>query len=121
MSLQVLIPNIFYTDVAAGLQLFVECLGFEIAYSEPDAPKPFYVVRRDSVKAYLVQDAEFALKDRPELRIETDDIDSIYTEVSERFPGLLHPNLKKVTLREWGAKEFALLDKSGVCIVFMQW
>ena len=116
-----MIPNIFYTDIRTGLQLFVDCMGFDIAYSEPDADKPFYVVKRDTVKAHLVQDEEYAVKDRPELRIETDDIEGMYKEVSERNPELLHPNLKVVTLREWGAREFALRDASDVCIIFMQW
>lgn len=121
MSLQVLIPNIFYSDVQVGLQLFVDCLGFEIVYSDTESEQPFYVVKRDGVKAYLVEDADFAMKDRPELRIETDDIEGIYNEIRERCPELLHPNLPEIALREWGAKEFAVLDESHVCIVFIQW
>ena len=121
MSLQVLIPNIFYSDVQVGLQLFVDCLGFEVVYTDTEGEQPFYVVKRDGIKVYLVEDADFAMKDRPELRIETDDIDGVYNEIKERYPDLLHPNLPEVTLREWGAKEFAVLDESQVCIVFMQW
>ena len=116
-----LIPNIFYSDVKVGLNLFVDCLGFEIVYSDTESEQPFYVVKRDGVKVYLVEDDDFAMKDRPELRIETDDIESVYNEIKERYPDLLHPNLPEVTLREWGAKEFAVLDESHVCIVFMQW
>ncbi|MBE7173171.1 MAG: hypothetical protein INR73_21535 [Williamsia sp.] len=121
MSLQVLIPNIFYSDVQVGLHLFVEGMGFEIVYSDIEGEQPFYVVKRDGVKVYLVEDADFAMRDRPELRIETDDIESIYNEISDRHPELLHPNLPEVTVREWGAKEFALVDESHVCIVFVQW
>jgi hypothetical protein len=68
-----------------------------------------------------VQDAEFAAKDRPELGIETDDIEAIHAEISARRPDLLHPNLPEVTLREWGAREFALLDSTTVCVVFRSW
>lgn len=116
-----MIPNIYYSDVQVGLQLFVDCLGFEVVYSDTAGEQPFYVVKRDGVKVYLVEDQDFAMKDRPELRIETDDIESIYSEIRERNPDLLHPNLPEVTLREWGAREFAVLDESHVCIVFIQW
>ena len=116
-----MIPTIFYSDVQVGLQLFVDCLRFGIVYSDTEGEQPFYVVKRDGIKVYLVEDADFAMKDRPELRIETDDIESIHNEIKERRPELLHPNLSEVTLREWGAKELAVLDESHVCIVFMQW
>jgi hypothetical protein len=55
------------------------------------------------------------------LRIEPDDIEEAYNHVKKKNPELLHPNLKEITLRPWGAKEFALLDESGVCLIFQQW
>ena len=44
------------------------------------------VVGRDGAKAYVVESPEYAAKDRPEIAIETDDIDEIYcvTEHYER-------------------------------------
>jgi hypothetical protein len=56
----------------------------------------------------------------PELRIETDNIDEVFDKVFASHPHLLHPNLNKVTLRPWGAKEFAIADKQ-VGIRFQQW
>ena len=41
-------------------------------------------------------------------------------EAKESHPEFLHPNLSKVTLRPWGAKEFALMDKQ-VGIRVQQW
>jgi hypothetical protein len=79
------------------------------------------VVGRDGARAYVVESAEYAAKDRPEIAIETDDIDAIYKEVSAKRPDALHPNASRVTKRPWGALEFALLDKTGVCVVFRQW
>ena len=38
----------------------------------------------------------------------------------ENDPPSLHPNLSKVTLRPWRAKEFALMDKQ-LGIVIQQW
>jgi hypothetical protein len=112
-----LIPKVFYAEIKVGLDLFVRCLGFELLYQDDSIS----VLERDGAKVYLVQDAEIAAFDRPELAIETDDIESIYQEISARAPELLHPNSCKVELKPWGAQEFAVLDATNVCVVFRQW
>jgi hypothetical protein len=50
----------------------------------------------------------------------TKNIDEVYAKVSKSHPEFLHPNLKKVTLRLWCAKEFSLTDKQ-IGIVIQQW
>lgn len=112
-----LIPKIFYERMQDGLAFFVDGLGFKVLHQDAELA----VIARDGAKAYLVQSPEYAAKDRPELSVDTDDIDSIYREMSERAPHLLHPNLKTVTLRPWGAREFAMRDKTSVCVVFREW
>ncbi len=112
-----LVPKIFFDRMEDGLDLFVGCLGFTVLHQDASLA----VVARDGAKAYLVESAEYAAKDRPEIAIETDDIAQIYEEVSAKRPEILHPNLPRVTKRPWGALEFSLLDKTGVCIVFRQW
>lgn len=112
-----LIPKVFYADLADGLDLFVACLGFRIAHRDGT----LVVVERDGAKAYLVEDAEVAAKDRPELAIESDTIDALHAEVTGRRPDLLHPNLRSVTTRPWGAREFAVRDRTDVCVVFREW
>jgi hypothetical protein len=112
-----LIPKVFYADINVGLDLFVRGIGFEIAYQDDSIS----VLERDGAKVYLMQNAALAALDRPELAIETDDIDSIHAEIKARAPELLHPNVPEVSLRPWGAREFALLDSTTVCVVFRQW
>lgn len=112
-----LIPKVFFNHMDEGLDLFVNCMGFEVLHQD-DA---LAVVAKDGAKAYLVESPEYASKDRPEIAIETDSIDEIYREISEKRPDVLHPNLPCVTKRPWGALEFSLLDKTGVCVVFRQW
>ncbi|MEQ4574202.1 MAG: hypothetical protein ABN502_04575 [Gammaproteobacteria bacterium] len=112
-----LIPKIFYERLQDGLEFFVDGLGFELLYRDASLA----VVARDGAKAYIVQDAGYAAKDRPELGIETDDIGAIFEEMSSRAPHLLHPNSNRVSLKPWGAREFAMLDKTAVCVVFRQW
>jgi hypothetical protein len=111
-----LVPKIFYDRMADGLDLFVDGMGFTIGYRDDNMA----VVERDGAKAYIIESPEFAAKDRPEIAIETDAIDDWYREISARRPDLLHPNGKTVTLKPWGAREFALLDKTHVCVIFRQ-
>lgn len=112
-----LIPKLFFNQLSEGLDLFVDALGFTVLYKDEDLA----VVERDTAKAYLVQSPEFAAKDRPEITLETDTIVTLYAEISAKRPDLLHPNGNTVTQKPWGATEFALLDTTGVCIVFRQW
>lgn len=117
MTMTRLIPKIFYEHMEQGLDLFVNAMGFEVLHQDENLA----VVERDGAKTYIVQSAEYAAKDRPEIAIETDSIEAIHAEISARRPELLHPNVPAVRLRSWGAREFALLDKTGVCVVFRQW
>lgn len=116
-----LVPNIFYTDIKVGLKLFVDCLEFKIGYSELDSKDPFCVLEKGELRINLFQNQEYAEKDRPEFRLVTNDIEEAYKKISTSHPELLHPNLNKVTLRPWNAKEFALADESHVCIIIQQW
>jgi hypothetical protein len=112
-----LIPKIFYSSMSDGLDLFVNCLGFKVVYQD----KTLAVIERDGAKAYLVEDAEFAAKDRPEITIETDSIDEVYDEVCSRRPEILHPNSNAVEKKPWGSREFAVRDQTHVCVIFRQW
>ena len=115
--LQRLIPKIFYDSLDEGLDLFVNALGFTVKYRDEELA----VVERDLAKAYIVASPEYAAKDRPEIALETDNIQELFDEISARRPELLHPNSRQITRRPWGALEFAVLDKTTVCVVFRQW
>ena len=115
--LTALIPKVFYADLSIGLDLFAGGIGMTVLHRDDSLA----VLARDQAKVYLVQDAEYAAKDRPELAIETDDIDAVYTDIRQRRPDLLHPNLSAVTRQPWGPREFALLDATTVCVVFRDW
>jgi hypothetical protein len=121
MKFTKLVPNIFYADIKVGLKLFVECLEFTIGYDDLGSEEPFCVVEKDGLAIHLIQSKEFAEKDRPEIRLETDNIEEAYSKVRLTFPELLHPNLKEIALRPWQAREFALKDDSDVCVIIQQW
>lgn len=115
--LTTLVPTVFYADVSVGLDLFVDGLGLTAVHRDDD----LVVVARDGIKLCLVEDAELAAGERPELGVETDDLDEVYADVAQRRPDLLHPNLDRPTMREWGAREVALLDATTVCVVLREW
>ena len=112
-----LIPKIFYERLEDGLDFFVDALGFRIDYRDATLA----VVSRDGAKAYLVEDPASAARERPELAIDTDDVDAVYREMAARAPQLLHPNASRVAPRPWGSREFAMLDPTTVCVNFRQW
>lgn len=115
--LTALVPKVFYADVEVGIDLFVDGIGMQVLHRDDD----LVVVGRDAAKLYLVEDAEYAAKDRPELAIETDSIETDHADISARRPDLLHPNLRRIKRQPWGPREFALLDSTTVCVVFRDW
>ncbi len=110
MNFDKLVPNIFYDDINDGLKIFVDCLGFEIGHNEINSANPFCVLEKDGLRINLFQDAVQAKEHNPEFRLVTKNIAEVYEKVSKSHPEFLHPNLNSVTLRPWGAKEFALRD-----------
>src|SRR3954467_11570652 len=105
-----LVPSVFYADLSEGLKIFVDCLQFTIEHKDLNASQPYCVLKKDGISIMLFQDEQLAKEHNPELRLVTNNIEEVYTRVSSLYPHLLHPNLNQVTLRPWGAKEFAIAD-----------
>jgi hypothetical protein len=120
MNFLKLVPNIFYTDISGGLKLFVDCLQFTIGHEELTAAQPFCVLEKDGLRINLFQNDELAKEHYPGFRLVTDNIEEAYAKISASHPHLLHPNLSKVTLRPWGAREFAVKDNQ-VGVIIQQW
>ena len=120
MHFNKLVPNVFYVDIKEGLKLFIDCLEFKIEHDEINSANPFCVIERDGLRINLFQNKELANEHNPEFRLVTDDIDGVFKKISSSHPEFLHPNLSEITLRPWGAKEYALMDKQ-LGIVIQQW
>ncbi|MGY3214734.1 hypothetical protein [Mucilaginibacter sp. HD30] len=120
MNFTSLVPSVFYADINIGIKTFVDCLEFTMGHQELNTRSPYCVVNKGSLSVMIFQDKAQAENDHPELRLETDNIDEVYQKVASSFPEMLHPNLNKVTLRPWGAKEFAIID-GQIGIRLMQW
>jgi len=115
-----IVPSLFYEDIRIAIKTFIDCLEFTMGHEELQSDNPFCVVKKDGLSIMIFQNAEYAEKEHPEIRLETNNIEEVYAPVAEKFPELLHPNLKKIELRPWGAKEFAMLD-GQIGIRVQQW
>ena len=120
MNFTKLVPNVYYVDINDGLKLFIDCLEFRIGHEELKSKDPFCVIEKGELQMYLFENKELAKEHNPEFRLVTNSIDEVYKKVSSSHPEFLHPNLSKVTLRPWGAKEFALRDHQ-VGVIIQQW
>lgn len=120
MKFEKLVPNVFYVTINDGLKFFVDCLGFTIEHDELKSNHPFCVLEKDGLRINLFENAELAKEHSPEFRLVTKNIEEVYAQVSKSHPEFLHPNLKVITLRPWGAREFAVMDKQ-LGIVIQEW
>jgi hypothetical protein len=120
MNFEKLVPNIFYVNISDGLKLFVDCLDFTVEHNEIKSSQPFCVLEKDGLRINLFENAALAKEHNPEFRLVTKNIEEVYEKVVASHAQFLHPNLKKITLRPWGAKEFALMDKQ-LGIIIQQW
>jgi hypothetical protein len=120
MNFTKLVPNVFYEDIHEALKLFADCLEFKIQHNELTAKTPFCVIERDGLRINLFQNKEMAQEHHPEFRLVTENIEEVFKKVAVSHPAFLHPNLPEITLRPWGAKEFALRDKQ-LGIIIQQW
>src|ERR1700759_3106519 len=120
MQFKRIVPSLFYFDIQIGLKTFIDCLEFTMGHEELDSENPFCVVKKDGISIMLFQNAHYAELEHPEIRLETENIDEVYAAVALKYPELLHPNLSEVTLRPWGAREFAMLD-GQIGIRVQQW
>lgn len=120
MNFLKLVPNVFYANINDGIKLFIDCLEFTMGHEELTARTPFCVVEKGDLRINLFQDARLAAEHNPEFRLVTDDIEGVYQKISGSHPEFLHPNLRVVTRRPWGAREFALRDNQ-LGIVIQQW
>ena len=120
MNFLKIVPNVFYENIADGVTLFVDCLEFAITHDERNSPQPFCVIEKIGLRINLFQNSQLAAEHAPEFRLVTDNIEEVYAKISATHPHLLHPNLNSITLRPWGAKEFAIKDHQ-LGVIIQQW
>jgi catechol 2,3-dioxygenase-like lactoylglutathione lyase family enzyme len=129
------IPALPVRDVGTAVGHYRDRLGFTPVHVEDG----FAVLQRDDARVHLWQAADRSwsgredLRERPvdsgaesflagtaSCRIETEDIDRLYGEMTAA--GVLHPVSRDgVTETDFGTREFATLDADGNLIEFFRW
>ncbi|CAN5625081.1 hypothetical protein BH10BAC5_BH10BAC5_03150 [soil metagenome] len=120
MTFTKLVPNVFYADINDALKIFIDCLEFKIEHDELKSKNPFCVIEKDGLRINLFENKELAKEHNPEFRLVTANIEEVFDKIASSHPEFLHPNLKEITLRPWGAKEFAIMDKQ-LGVIIQQW
>ncbi|WP_228850900.1 VOC family protein [Aegicerativicinus sediminis] len=109
-------PVLPVQNVVAALFFYVNKLGFDILFADdPDEPK-YAGIARDGIQIHLQwHDAkEWEVEvDRPMLRIETENVDALFTELNEKE--VFHKDTKLMN-SQWGTREFGFYDlyKNGL-------
>ena len=111
------IPILPSSDVRAGVDFYVQKLGFSEAFSHGE-PVSYAGVSRDGAMVHLCQmDDAKAIAAQTMLRFAVQNVGVLYDELKDS--GALHPNGALQT-KPWGTREFTVLDLDGVCITFYE-
>ena len=102
-------------DVETAIE-FYEKLGFTTTHTE-GKPLKMAIVERDEIQIFIVQNDYKHLAEKTSFRIRVEGIEQLYEEFLAKGEDIIHSN-GKLEAKPWGCKEFAVLDKAGVCITF---
>lgn len=107
------VPILVVNDIGRSLAFFKQ-LGFQILHQE----EGFAITTRDEISVHFTHKDDQKPEDNWSVcRIIVSNIESLYQEVQPTHA--IHPNGHLET-KDWGAKEFALIDPCGVLIVFTE-
>ena len=87
----------FYEDVI-GLETAMD-LGWVVTYAAPGNPTAQVTIVREEASAAV----------QPDISIEVDDVDVVYSAAKARGYEILHP----LTLEPWGVRRFFVRDPTG--------
>eukprot|EP00295_Goniomonas_pacifica_P047472 CAMPEP_0175912268 /NCGR_PEP_ID=MMETSP0108-20121206/8632_1 /TAXON_ID=195067 ORGANISM="Goniomonas pacifica, Strain CCMP1869" /NCGR_SAMPLE_ID=MMETSP0108 /ASSEMBLY_ACC=CAM_ASM_000204 /LENGTH=133 /DNA_ID=CAMNT_0017234561 /DNA_START=6 /DNA_END=407 /DNA_ORIENTATION=+ len=119
MKLTRQVSSVFYQDLAAAKQFWVDYLQFLVVHEE----EQLCVVQRDAVAFHLMVGPNYTKDLEPLVRIETDDIKAVWDDLQKRDAQGKYKHARfpdGPERRPWGAQEFAVGDEK-VCLVFQQW
>ena len=109
-------PVLPVQNVLAALFFYVNNLGFDILFADdPEQPK-YAGITRDGIQIHLQwhDEKEWEVEiDRPMLRIETENVDTLFKEYQDK--DVFHKDTKLMN-SQWGTREFGFYDlyKNGL-------
>jgi uncharacterized glyoxalase superfamily protein PhnB len=115
------IPVLPARDVGEAIRFYVDRLGFEVVFQEPEDGPQYASVRRDGVELHLQShdEDEFRAGEAGQamLRLVVDDPDALFDEYKDR--GVFHAETALENM-EWGTREFAFWDPNHNGLTFMR-
>ncbi|RLQ93307.1 VOC family protein [Falsibacillus albus] len=112
-----LIPALHLDETIA---FYVKELGFTKIFQDEDSG--YTGLCRDDVELHLYKTEDQALSKQlaewTVIRLQTSKIEKLYRILKDK--DFLHPNANKIELKEYGLKEFSIVDPSGVLITFYE-
>jgi catechol 2,3-dioxygenase-like lactoylglutathione lyase family enzyme len=106
------IPVFSTTNIGASIA-FYEKLGFQKVWHDDE----YGIVSRDSVQLHLWKCADKTIAENTGCRIHVTNIQALYDEYLPQQ--IIHPNAP-LSVKPWGACEFAILDNNGNLITFTE-
>ncbi|OAS87813.1 MULTISPECIES: hypothetical protein [Metabacillus] len=113
LSIVPLVPAI---EMEKTIAFYTEQLGFNNHIRDGE-PLTYAGLKNGNVEFHLYKTSKKYLCDWSVIRIETNNINDHYEKYKKRE--FLHPN-GKLELKNYGLKEFSLLDPNGVLVTFFE-
>lgn len=107
------IPVLASLDIGKTVK-FYQSLNFTIVYQEQDH---YGIVQRDNVAIHFWACSDRSIAENTSCRIGVTDINSLYEEYQAQ--GVIHPN-GSLMEKNWGTREFSILDIDGNQITFFE-
>lgn len=134
MTLKPAIPALPVRDVPVAVAHYRERFGFEALHQDDG----FAVLQRDEARIHLWGSSDESWREREDLRerpvrsgaesflsgtascrIEVDDVDGLFAELSAA--GVLHRSVRGVMETDFGTREFATADLDNNLLEFFSW
>lgn len=118
-KLKKIIPVIVAIDMQQSIE-FYQKLGFKKSYGDDDytalclGASELHL----SLMASLTKEQQQLVGSWMSFRIEVDGIDSLYQDYIEN--DVINQNQCRLVLKDYGMKEFALLDPAGIAVTFFK-
>lgn len=104
------VPVLPSMDIKATTKFYVETLGFHVTGDYDD----YVLLQRDYVEVHLWHGAARNICENSGCYLRVANVDELYKEFSEKGVKMRHP----LELKEWGMREFAVIDNDGNLLRF---
>jgi uncharacterized glyoxalase superfamily protein PhnB len=110
-----IVPLVPAIDMDEVIQFYEEELGFTKLFENEDFS--YAGLGKDAIEFHLYKTNDQHLAHWSVIRLQTDEIEKLYDQLKDKE--YIHPN-DKLRIKEYGLKEFSIVDPSGVLVTFFK-